>query len=73
MIVEYVSGGDTVTVPVTVQVNPINEDTTPSFATNPTISLAEDTVVNTLVHSYTGSDDDEDPHDIIMYEILGEF
>ena len=77
MVVHYVSSlagaSNTVTVPITVQVTAVNDDTTPSFASNPTIPLGEETAVGTTVYTYTGVDDDGPPHDIVKYEILGNY
>ena len=74
MVVHYVSSlagaSNTVTVPITVQVTAVNDDTTPSFTTNPTILLGEETAVGTTVRTYSGVDDDGPPHDIVKYEIL---
>ncbi|XP_021371826.1 cadherin-23-like isoform X5 [Mizuhopecten yessoensis] len=44
-------------------------DNNPSFASNPTVSLAESTSVGTAVTTYTAADSDLSPHDIISYDI----
>ncbi|XP_060076861.1 protocadherin Fat 4-like [Ylistrum balloti] len=44
-------------------------DNTPAFTSNPTVSLAESTSVGTAVTTYTAVDDDVSPHDIVSYAI----
>ncbi|XP_069100904.1 protocadherin Fat 4-like isoform X2 [Argopecten irradians] len=44
-------------------------DNTPSFAAGPTIPLAESTSIGTVVTTYTATDDDASPHDIVSYAI----
>ncbi|XP_033745650.1 LOW QUALITY PROTEIN: protocadherin Fat 4-like [Pecten maximus] len=44
-------------------------DNNPTFASNPTVSLAESTSVGTAVTTYTASDDDLSPHDVVSYAI----
>ncbi|XP_060076862.1 protocadherin Fat 4-like [Ylistrum balloti] len=66
--VEVSDGSLSSTVTVDVVLSAEN-DNNPSFASNPTVSLAESTSVGTAVTTYTASDDDLSPHDIVSYDI----
>ncbi|XP_069101569.1 cadherin-23-like [Argopecten irradians] len=46
-------------------------DNTPAFASNPTVTLAESTSIGTAVTTYTAADSDASPHDMVSYSITG--
>ncbi|KAJ8317251.1 hypothetical protein KUTeg_005155 [Tegillarca granosa] len=66
--VQVTDGTYSTTVTVAVTITASNE-ATPSFSSNPTVNLAEDSSVGTAVYTYTASDSDAAPHGIASYEI----
>lgn len=69
LVVDVSDGSNTINVPVAIALSAINEDTTPSFPSNPTVNLLEDKNVGFSITTYAASDDDADPHDVVKYEI----
>ena len=57
------------TATIQVNLNAINE-ASPSFASNPTVTFAEDTATGTAITTYTATDSDISPHHITSYEIM---
>ncbi|KAJ8302335.1 hypothetical protein KUTeg_021322 [Tegillarca granosa] len=56
------------TATVVVSVMPVN-DNSPTFSSNPTHTTAENTAINTVLITYTASDNDAAPHGIASYAI----
>ncbi|CAD5114116.1 DgyrCDS3263 [Dimorphilus gyrociliatus] len=69
LVVDVTDGTNTINIPVAIALQPINEDTTPSFPSNPTVNVLEDRAVGFSVTTYAASDDDADPHHVVKYEI----
>lgn len=69
LVVDVTDGTNTINVPVAIALVAVNEDTTPSFASNPTVNVLEDRNVGFSVTTYAASDDDADPHNVVKYEI----
>ncbi|KAK3109056.1 hypothetical protein FSP39_021996 [Pinctada imbricata] len=68
LVVNVDDGTYTATTTVNINVDNVNE-ATPSFASNPTVSLAENTAVGSTVTTYTATDSDASPDDIVSYSI----
>ncbi|KAK3800494.1 hypothetical protein RRG08_043813, partial [Elysia crispata] len=67
VIVDVSDGTNSQAVTVSVDVEPVNEDS-PSFASNPTVPVAEN-VVSNPIYTYTAVDTDASPHDVVSYVI----
>ncbi|KAL4226469.1 hypothetical protein ACF0H5_014452 [Mactra antiquata] len=68
LVVEVTDDINTLSIPVSVTVNPINENT-PGFGTDATVTFAENEGVGTAIVTHVATDTDAEPHDIHRYEI----
>jgi len=68
LLVSVTDSSTTTTATVVVEIDAVNE-ITPTFASNPSYSRAEDTAVGTSITQYTATDADASPHNIVKYAI----
>jgi len=68
LLVRVTDSSTSTTATVVIEIGAVNE-ATPTFASTPSTSIAEDTVVGTSIITYTAADADASPHNVALYTI----
>ncbi|XP_052778541.1 protein dachsous-like [Mya arenaria] len=66
--VQVTDGTTTLTIPVTMDVSPVNE-ATPTFGADVDVTFAENTAVGTSLATHAATDADASPHAVVSYSI----
>lgn len=70
LVIEVSDGTNTEDVQVSVTIDPVNEDAPIFSSPDVSVSWAEDTPTNTILTTYTATDNDDGVHGQITYAIL---